>query len=45
VLAPSMALLDQPERWVMAVFADKVPTYPAPFLTSIRALGMLPATL
>lgn len=45
IRVPSMALLDQPERWAMVVFADKLPTYPGPFLSSVRALGALPAAL
>jgi hypothetical protein len=45
ILARSKALLDQPERWVIVIFADKLPTYPASFLTSIRAHGTLPAIL
>jgi RES domain-containing protein len=45
LLVPSMALLDQPERWAMVVFVNKLPTYPGPFLSSVRALATLPAAL
>jgi hypothetical protein len=45
ILVPSMALLDQPERWAMVLFVDKLPTYPGPFLSSVRALGTLPAAI
>jgi hypothetical protein len=39
----SIALLDQLDRWVMVVFVDKLPTYPAPFVTDVRRLGTLPS--
>ena len=42
LIAPAIGLLDQPERWVLAVFPDKLPSYPAPFLTDIRPDGLLP---
>jgi hypothetical protein len=45
LLLPSMALLDQLDRWVMALFVDKLPTFPEPFITSVQPQGTLPAAL
>ena len=42
VIAPSMALLDQPERWVMVLFADKLPGYPGAFISVVRSGITLP---
>lgn len=42
ILAPSMALLDQPEHWVMALFVERLPTFPEPFLVDPERLGILP---
>ncbi len=42
LIAPAIGLIDQPERWVLVVFTDKLPSYPEPFLTDIRPDGLLP---
>jgi hypothetical protein len=42
IIVPSMGLLDQPEHWTMALFVDKLPTYPEPFLTRVERRGLLP---
>ena len=42
LIAPAIGLIDQPERWVLAVFTDKLPSYPEPFLMDIRSNGLLP---
>ena len=41
ILAPSMALLDQPEHWVLALFVERLPTYPEPFLVDLERLGLV----
>jgi RES domain-containing protein len=40
IIVPSMAFLDQPERWNMVVFREKLPTYPEPFLSDIHQVGV-----
>jgi hypothetical protein len=42
IIAPSMGLLDQPEHWTMALFVEKLPTYPEPFLTRVERRGQMP---
>jgi len=46
IIVPSMAFLDDPERWNMVIFREKLPTYPEPFLTDVRQVGTIrPAEL
>ncbi|MBA2276887.1 MAG: RES domain-containing protein [Chloroflexia bacterium] len=45
IIVPAIGLIDQPDRWVLVVFTDKLPTYPEPFLTDLKADGTLPAWL
>ncbi len=39
LFVPSMAFLDDPERWVLVVFLDKLPTDPAQFVSSVEPAG------
>ncbi len=36
ILVPSVAFLDDPERWVLVLFLDKLPSDPNEFLTSVE---------
>lgn len=45
LIVPAIGLIDQPDRWVLVIFADKLPTYPEPFLTEVKADGTLPTWL
>ena len=38
ILAPSVALLDDPTRWVLVIFLEKLPP-PAQFVTAVRKDG------
>jgi hypothetical protein len=42
IIAPSMGPLDQPHHWVMALFVEKLPTYPEPFLSQVVRRGLMP---
>ena len=39
LLAPLVAMLDKPDRWVMVLFLEKLPTDPVRFITAVRAEG------
>ena len=39
LLAPSMAFLDAPERWVLVLFLDKLPADHRRFITAVEAAG------
>lgn len=39
ILVPSMALLDDPTRWVAVLFLEKLPTDPAQFLINLQDVG------
>jgi RES domain-containing protein len=41
IIVPSMAFLDDPERWNIVVFRVKLPSYPKPYLTNIRQVGTI----
>ena len=40
ILVPSMAFLDQPDRWVLVLFLEKLPSDPGRFLTSVASTGV-----
>lgn len=39
ILSPSVAMLDHPDRWVMAIFLEKLAPEPGRFLSSIIQVG------
>ena len=39
IVVPSMAFLDHPERWIMAVFLEKLSPEPERFVTRVHAEG------
>lgn len=39
LLAPSMALLDRPERWLLVLFVDKLLNHPTQYLSDITVDG------
>jgi hypothetical protein len=39
MLVPSVAFLDDPERWVAMLFLEKLPPDPRQFITAVEALG------
>ena len=39
LLVPSMAFLDDLERWVLVVFLDKLPADPSRFITAVEPAG------
>lgn len=41
ILVPSMAFLDQPYRWVLVLFLEKLPPDPGRFLHSVEPAGVL----
>lgn len=44
LFVPSVALLDQLDRWVMVLFVDKFPSFPWPVVTLVKQRGTLPVT-
>ena len=40
IVVPSMAFLDQPHRWVLVLFLEKLPSDPGRFLTSVESAGV-----
>lgn len=40
LLVPSMALFDQPDRYAIVLFLDKLPTEPRAFITSVQPDGV-----
>jgi RES domain-containing protein len=41
ILVPAMAFLDDPSRWCLVVFLEKLPADPAQFITSVNPAGRL----
>jgi RES domain-containing protein len=41
ILVPSMAFVDQPERWNLVVFREHIDPYPGAALTSLREVGVI----
>lgn len=44
LIAPSMALLDQPDQWIMMLFLEKLPADPRAFITAVRPDGLFSLT-
>jgi RES domain-containing protein len=40
IIVPSMAFLDQPDRWVLILFLEKLPADPGRFLHSVEFAGV-----
>ncbi|MBI2864020.1 MAG: RES family NAD+ phosphorylase [Chloroflexi bacterium] len=40
LFVPSMALLDQPDRWILVLFLEKLPNDISQFLSEVRFAGM-----
>jgi RES domain-containing protein len=45
ILAPSMALLDQPDRWVLVVFLEKLAPEPKRYLANLTQAGAFEVSL
>ena len=41
ILVPAMAFLDDPSRWCLAIFLEKLPAAPAQFISSVVPAGPL----
>ena len=41
LLAPSIAMLDKPDRWIMALFLEKLPADPTRFISGVQVEGPL----
>jgi len=39
ILVPSMAFLDEPTRWALVLFLDKLPADPRAYITAVAAEG------
>lgn len=39
LIVPSMAFLDQPERWILVLFLEKLPADPTVYLSSLSPVG------